>query len=91
MKIGRVVGTVVSTINAPIFDGRRLLLCDLVDPSGEVEGDYTIAVPVVGAGQGDLVLILDEGSSARQIVGAEVGPIRAMVVGIVDEVNEPGA
>ena len=31
VKIGRVVGTVVSTINAPVFDGRRLLLCDLLD------------------------------------------------------------
>ena len=88
MKIGRVVGTVVSTISAPIFDGRRLLLCDLVDPSGESEDDYTIAVTAVNAGQGDLVLILDEGTSARQIVGAEVAPIRAVIVGIVDEVNE---
>ena len=88
MKIGRVVGTVVSTINAPIFNGRRLLLCDLVDPSGEAEDDYTIAVAAVNAGPGDLVLILDEGTSARQIVGAEVAPIRAVVVGIVDEVSE---
>ena len=88
MKIGRVVGTVVSTINAPIFNGRRLLLCDLVDPSGEPEDDYTIAVAAVSAGPGDLVLILDEGTSARQIVGADVAPIRAVVVGIVDEVSE---
>ena len=34
MKIGRVVGTVVSTINAPVFDGRRLLLCDVLDAAG---------------------------------------------------------
>ena len=88
MKIGRVVGTVVSTIKAPVFDGQRLLVCDLVDPSGEGEGDYAIAVPVVNAGQGDLVLILDEGTSARQIVGAEVAPIRAVIVGIIDEVKE---
>ena len=88
MKLGRVVGTVVSTISAPIFEGRRLLLCDLVDPSGEPVGDYTIAVPAINAGVGDLVLILDEGTSARQIVDAEVAPIRAVVVGIVDEVDE---
>lgn len=88
MKIGRVVGTVVSTISAPIFDGRRLLLCDLVDPSGKLEDDYTIAVAAVNAGPGDLVLILDEGTSARQIMGAEIAPIRAVVVGIVDEVSE---
>ena len=87
MKIGRVAGTVVSTINAPIFDGRRLLLCDLIDPEGEPTGDYTIAADAVDAGVGDTVLILDEGSSARQIVDVATAPIRAMVVGIVDEVD----
>jgi len=34
---------------------------------------------------GDTVLILDEGSSARQILGLDWGAIRAVVVGIVDE------
>lgn len=90
MKIGRVAGTVVSTISAPIFDGRKLLLCDLVNPDGEPTGDYTIAVDAIHAGVGDTVLILDEGSSARQIVGEPVAPIRAMVVGIVDAVDLAG-
>lgn len=86
MKIGRVAGTVVSTINSPDFDGRRLLLCDLVNPDLEPSGDYTIAVDAVDAGVGDLVLILDEGNSARQIFDLDTAPIRAVVVGIVDEV-----
>ncbi len=90
MKVGRVAGTVVSTINSPVFDNRRLLLCDIVEPDGKATGDYTIAVDAVDAGTGDLVLILDEGNSARQIVGEEVAPIRAVVVGIVDEVSESG-
>ncbi len=87
MKIGRVAGTVVSTINSPIFDGRKLLLCDLITPDGEPTGDYTIAADTIHAGAGDMVLILDEGSSARQILGEAVAPIRALVVGIVDEVD----
>jgi microcompartment protein CcmK/EutM len=89
MKIGQVAGTVVSTISAPIFDGRKLLLCDIVTPQGEPTGDYTIAADSIDAGVGDLVLILDEGSSARQIVGETVAPIRAMVVGIIDEIHLP--
>ncbi len=84
MKVGRVAGTVVSTISEPFFDGKRLLLCDLLDVAGEPDG-YTIAVDVVGAGIGELVLIIDEGSSSRQIFGLAVGPIRAVVVGTVDE------
>lgn len=89
MKIGRVAGTVVSTINIPLLDGHRLLLCDLEDPSGRSEG-YTIAVDVVDAGVGETVLILDEGNSARQVLGREWGAIRAVVVGIVDEVSVEG-
>ena len=34
MKLGRVSGTVVSTISHPIFDGRQLLMCDLLGASG---------------------------------------------------------
>ncbi len=91
MKLARVVATVVSTINSPIFEDRTLLLCDLVEPSGETSGGYLIAVDTVGAGAGELVLILDEGTSARQIVGAPYGPLRAVVVGIVDAVEGPAA
>lgn len=85
MKIGRVVGTVVSTINSPVFDGRRLLLCDLLDASGRPDGSYLICVDTVGSGAGEAVLILDEGNSARQVVGMSTAPIRAVVVGVVDQ------
>jgi ethanolamine utilization protein EutN len=84
VKVGRVVGTIVSTINNEIFEDRKLLVCDVFDAGGEPEG-YTIAVDVVDAGVGETVLILDEGNSARQILGREWGAIRAVVVGVVDD------
>jgi microcompartment protein CcmK/EutM len=88
MKIGRVSGTVVSTISAPVYEGRRLLLCDLLDETGKTkEGRSMIAVDAVGAGAGETVLILDEGNSARQVVDLEDAPIRAVIVGIVDEIE----
>jgi ethanolamine utilization protein EutN len=86
VKLARVVGTVVSTINAPDLDGRSLLLCDLLDPSGAPAGGYLIAVDSVGAGAGEVVLLLDEGNSARQVLGAPGAPIRTVIVGIVDDV-----
>lgn len=86
MRLARVSGTVVSTINAPIFDEQRLLFCDYLDPQGEPTGDYTIAVDVVDAGAGETVLIMDEGTGARQILEQTVAPVRAIVVGIVDQV-----
>ncbi|MGH2682912.1 MAG: EutN/CcmL family microcompartment protein [Actinomycetota bacterium] len=91
MKVGRVVGTIVATIEAPVFEGRKLLVCDLLDSSGKPDGSYIIAADTVGAGAGETVLIIDEGNSARQVVGWEVAPIRAIVVGILDELMVDGA
>ena len=56
MKVGKVAGTVVSTVNIPLLDEHRLLLCDLQDVGGNATG-YTIAVDVVDAGVGETVLI----------------------------------
>ena len=85
MKIAEVTGTVVSPISHPFFAGQRLLLCDLVDPDGSPSG-YLIAVDVVDAGVGERVLICVEGPSARQIFGIDTGPIRSVIVGIIDEI-----
>lgn len=90
MKLGRVAGTVVSTINSPVFEGRRLLTCDLLDPDGDATGDYLICVDAVGAGAGETVLILDEGNSARQVVADPAAPLRSVIVAIVDEVDLDG-
>jgi microcompartment protein CcmK/EutM len=86
VKVARISGTVVSTINFPFFDSKPLMICDLINVDGEVDG-YTIAVDVVGAGVGETVLVLDEGNSSRQIFGLETGPIRATIVGIIDDVD----
>ena len=86
MKLGRVAGTVVSTVSHPIYDGRRLLMCDLLDADGHDTGDYLICVDAVGAGSDEVVLILDEGNGARQVMSAPDAPIRAVIVGIVDSV-----
>jgi ethanolamine utilization protein EutN len=87
VRLARVSGTVVSTICSPVFEGRRLLLCEFVGPDGTDTGDYVVAVDAVDAGAGETVLVLDEGNGARQIVGMDPAPIRAVVVGIVDEVH----
>jgi microcompartment protein CcmK/EutM len=87
MKLARVAGTVVSTMQHPELAGHRLLLCDLLDGEELPTGAYTIAVDRVDAGPGETVLILDEGSSARQILDQENAPVRAVVVGIVDQVQ----
>ena len=91
MNLGVVIGTVVSTQQHPFFDGYKQLLVRYTLPDGSFDGErYTVAVDLVGAGVGEPVLVEDEGNSARQLLGAEpYGPIRAVVVGIVDDVQAP--
>ena len=87
MYIGKVIGTAVSTIKIDHLDGRKLLVVSHLDINGEETDNYDIAVDQVQAGPGDTVLVLDEGNGARQILNLNPGAIRAVIVGIVDEVT----
>jgi len=87
MILGRITGSVVSTIHHPIVDGRKLLVAERLDASARPTGGYVIAIDAIGAGFGETVLILDEGSGARQILDDADAPVRSMVVGIVDAVD----
>lgn len=86
MYIGKVIGTVVATIKISHLDRRKLLLVDQLDLQGQETGYYDIAVDVVQAGPGDTVLVIDEGNGARQVLALDPGAVRAVVVGVVDEV-----
>jgi microcompartment protein CcmK/EutM len=86
MYIAKVIGTVVATIKISHLEARKLLLVDQLDLQGQETGYYDIAVDVVQAGPGDTVLVIDEGNGARQILGLDPGAVRAVVVGVVDEV-----
>jgi len=87
MILGKVCGALHSTINHPFYDRRRLLVVDRLDLNQQPTGDYLIAVDAVDAGAGEIVLMIDEGNSARQIVGDDLAPIRSIIVGIVDQVQ----
>src|SRR5690606_12429511 len=87
MYIGVVSGTVVATVKHEAFAGRKLLLVERLDLDGRPTEAYDICVDAVQAGVGDRVLVLDEGNGARQVLNFKVAPIRAVVVGIVDDVD----
>ena len=67
-----------------------MLVIDRIYPDGKSSGDYLIAVDTVDAGAGETVLIVDEGNSARQVLNSESGPVRSVIIGVVDEVNFTG-
>ena len=87
MILARITGSVVSTIHHPIVDGHKLLLAERLDLTGKPSGGYLIAMDAIGAGQGETVLILDEGTGARQVLDDATAPVRSIVIGIVDALN----
>jgi len=87
MILARIVGTVVATRKDPRLEGKKLLICQPVNPRGEDEKGYVIAVDTVHAGYREKVLIVS-GSSARMAYGCKDTPVDAAIVGIVDQVDQ---
>ncbi|HJQ47145.1 MAG TPA: EutN/CcmL family microcompartment protein [Amycolatopsis sp.] len=90
MQLATVLGQVVSTVKEPGLDRFTLLLVqDAVDADVTQSGGAVyVAVDVVGAGTGEVVLVT-RGGAARVAAGAEAPTDRA-VVAIVDSVVRTG-
>jgi ethanolamine utilization protein EutN len=92
MFLAQVTGVVVSTQKVVSMTGRKLLVVEpmRVDPQNRDRligtGRTFITVDTVGAGQGEMVLIV-QGSSARLTPETEKLPVDATIIGIVDRVH----
>jgi microcompartment protein CcmK/EutM len=93
MFIARVVGVTWATVKHRTLEGLKLLLVRQIDGiTGKPSGKVMMAVDrKFDAGIGDVVLILDEGNGARQILEDSKAPVRTIVYGIVDEVTAGGS
>jgi len=87
VRICRVIGTVVATAHHPAYDGQKIMLVRQDSPAGEKAAPAFVAVDRVQAGPDDRVLVLTEGTGVRQLLGAEAGPIRSIIVGIIDDID----
>jgi len=86
MFLARVTGTIVATIKHAHLHSRKLLLVRPEPTPGRPQPPSVIAVDTVDAGLGDRVLVADEGNTAAQVLGMPRGPVRTVIVGVVDEV-----
>ena len=89
MKLGRIVGTVVSTRKTPTLESLKLLIVENLTISLEREGGYVVAVDSVGAGMGEVILYAT-GSSARQTPVTKDRPVDAVIMAIVDSFDVDG-
>ena len=86
MIIGKVVGTVVTTISHPHYKDRRLLVVQPMLVEGEAADEDFIALDNSQAGIGDTVLVNREGNGARQALKNPDAAVISVIVGIVDSV-----
>jgi microcompartment protein CcmK/EutM len=89
MKIAKVVGVSICTVKEPRLENSKLLLVSNTDQTGKVIGEPYIAQDVVGAGLGELVVVV-EGSSARVAAWDINAPVDAVIVGILNSIQFEG-
>ena len=89
MKLGRVVGTVVSTRKNERIEGLRLYVVRDLSVELALKGSFVVAADTVGAGVGEVVLYAS-GSSARQTKYTDKKPVDAAIMAIVDTIDFDG-
>jgi len=88
VKLARVVGNVVSTIKNATHEGLKLMIIEPIDCYGNVCGKQQIAVDAACSGEGDYVLVTDDGGSSRMILGDDSLVIDWVIVGVLDQLLE---
>ncbi len=83
MQIGRVLGTVTSTVKHSSLNGERLLVVQLEGTGGKADGEPVLAFDRLGAGRGDRVLVTSDGKILQDQVGKDT-PGRWSVMGLPD-------
>ncbi len=89
MNIARVRGTVVASRRSDKVEAARWLLVEECDQKGAGKGEYLVALDMVGADRGQVVL-LTQGSSCRWAYRTEDRPMDTLVVAIVDQIDQSG-
>ncbi|MBM4170302.1 MAG: ethanolamine utilization protein EutN [Ignavibacteria bacterium] len=86
MILGKVIGTVWSTRKDENLVGAKFLIVRQLDLDYTPKQATVIAVDSVGAGVGEVVLVA-QGSSARQTTFTKNKPVDAVIMAIVDKLD----
>lgn len=86
MILGKVIGTVWATRKDDKLNGLKLQIVRPLNLDLTPKEGFVVAVDSVGAGAGEVVLVV-QGSSARQTVVTEGKPVDATIMAIVDKLD----
>jgi len=78
---------VEGAIKHPAYNSATLLVVQPLDLGGQPQGRTQPAMDMVGAGEGDMVLLVEEGKAARERSGVKSIPVRTLIIGIVDSMD----
>ena len=84
MKLGRVTGTVVSTVKYEPYQGMKLLKVRHLDLNLCEEGEELVALDAAQAGIGDIVLLNNDGGAAQMVMGDRTLIASVTICGIID-------
>jgi ethanolamine utilization protein EutN len=89
MILARVLGNVVATQKNSRYEGARVMLVQPINPDGSPRGVSVLALDSVDAGEGDVVIVVQEGWSASTASTGEAGAaIDSAIIGVVDFIEE---
>jgi len=89
MKLGKVIGRVVSTIKVESFEGLKLILVQPIDENLKSVGDAIVVGDTIRSDVGQIIYY-ETSKEASMVLETKMNPCDAIVVGIVDEINLEG-
>ena len=91
MKLGKVVGKVVSSYSYPVLSAKTLLLVEEINDDLSPTGKYLVAADAVGAGAGEFVIMTTGGLEAGLVFEERIVPSDATIIGILDKIGKKSA
>jgi len=92
MRLGKVVGTLVSTCKVPSHENFKIMVVQPLDPKGKPKGDTFLALDTAQAGVGDTVIVCTEGRGCAILMGKydSKPAVNTAIAGVVDYIHVGG-
>lgn len=88
MFLAKITGNIVSTVKNKYLIGHKLLLVKPVNLEFDIiSKNEIIALDLVDAGIGDIVIVVQEGDAVQQMLQHNNAPVHTMVIAVVDNIE----